>query len=655
MKYIALCGNPNCGKSTLFNLLTGSNQKVGNWAGVTVEYKYGLLKGRRDVTVVDTPGIYSLTPFSPDEQVTLNYLTDSKPDLIINVADATNLQRSLYLTMQLARQGIPMVVALNLQDEAEKLGIRADADALEREIGCKFFGISAAKAIGTDKLTAYCLTLLTRSHCARALPNSTPRSPAQSHDSANGQPAERQAQDMYAQIDRIIARCVTQRAPTADSRSRTDKIDAVLLNKWLAFPIFAAVMTAVFYISVGGPGRYLSNLLEEYVLPLLRKGISALLRSSPAWLRSLALDGLTDGVMSVLGFTPQVMLLFGCIALLEASGYMARIALLTDRLLRQIGLGGRSFVSLVLGCGCSVPAINATRGIKSQSERIATATLTPMMPCSAKLAVIAYFTAQVFDGNALIAMSFYLLSIVTVIAGGAVLKAANRRKRNEGDIFVLELPPYRAPTPANVLKQMWLRGKAFVAKAGTVILAASGVMWFLKTFGADLQMTDVDNSLLALLGKALSPIFVPLGFDDGGCGWQFSVAALSGIAAKETVVTTLNILLPQGAANCISALGAYSFVAYNLLTVPCVAATAASFAEQGRKNGLKAMLFQSVTAYIVCLTLYQGTLLLRAHTAAVGALIAIAAVIALSCAVAHKTTAKRCCDGCTGCHTPKSK
>ena len=378
---------------------------------------------------------------------------------------------------------------------------------------------------------------------------------------------------------------------------------------------------------------------------------SWLSKTNLPWLTSLIVDGIIGGVMSVVGFLPQVMLLFGCISVLEASGYMSRIAFITDRLLNKIGLGGRSFVSMILGCGCSVPAIMATRTIKNANERNATVTLTPFMPCSAKLAVISFFTSYILGGNALFAISFYFMSILAVILGGLCLKLISRKKQDLDNAFIMELPTYRLPTLSNVWKQMKDRGKAFLVKAGTVIFLASVVLWLTTNFNFRFQSVDTSNSMLASLGKLIAPIFVPLGFNDGGCGWQFSVATLSGIAAKETVVTTLNILLPQGINGTISGLGAYSFVAYNLLTVPCVATISASFAEQGKLNGLKSMLFQMCTAYIVSLCIYQLGSFANKHTATFTVAV-ILTVVAAAMFPAVKFLLKRrgqcsCCNGCT--------
>ena len=642
---VALVGNPNSGKTTLFNALTGSNQKVGNWPGVTVERKTGKYKQDNTVAIVDTPGIYSLTPFTPEETVARDYLTEGNPDVIVNVVDSTNLERNLYLTTQLVELGIPLVVALNMQDEAQAKGIVIDKVALEQAFHCKFASISAAKNIGIAELIDIALKTVEKQSATNGKMSESP--PHHHHET-------RTAEQRYAFIDKTVRQAQSTDAKAAKNSNKqtvTERIDKIVLNKWLAFPIFAAIMTLVFYLSVGSVGGFLSGLINDMFTPALQSLVASwLVKTDLPWLTSLIVDGIIGGVMSVVGFLPQIMLLFGCISVLEASGYMSRIAFITDRLLNKIGLGGRSFVSMILGCGCSVPAIMATRTIKNVNERNATITLTPFMPCSAKLAVISCFTSYILGGNALFAISFYFLSILAIIIGGFCLKLISRKKDTE-NAFIMELPTYRCPTLNNVWKQMRDRGKAFLVKAGTVIFVASVALWLLTNFNFRFESVSTENSMLASLGKLIAPVFIPLGFNDGGCGWQFSVATLTGIAAKETVVTTLNILLPQGISGAISGLGAYSFVAYNLLTVPCVATISASFAEQGRLNGLKSLLFQICSAYIVSLCIYQLGSLAKRYTAVFTIIIVITAVaIGVFFAVRYLIHHRGHCNNCTGCN-----
>ena len=631
---IALCGNPNSGKTTLFNLLTGSNQKVGNWPGVTVEQKIGKYRADSTVAIVDTPGVYSLTPFTPEEQVTRDFLLNTKPDVIINVIDATCLERSLFLTTQLLELDTPVVVALNMQDEAQAKGIKIDEKALEKQLGCNFIWISASKNVGVKELMSHCLAgnfatvkrfRYDEAH-ESAIRNAkisinTPHSRFVAIQALSETEQTDIVEQRYRKIQQIVAKSVATAQKSEKERrieQITNKIDSVVLNKWLAFPIFALVMALIFYLSIGSVGGLLTDLINDGLTPRLQELATNLLANADTpWLTSLVSDGIIAGVMSVVGFLPQIMILFGLIAILEASGYMSRIAFITDRLLRNIGLGGRSFVSMVLGCGCSVPAIMATRTIKRADERNATITLAPFMPCSAKLAIISFFTARLLGGNALFAVSFYFISIFAIILGGLLLKLMRRTQDDTADAFILELPPYRAPKLTNVFKQMWERGKAFLFKAGTIIFTASVLLWTLTNLNFQFEFCSASDSMLAGLGKLIAPLFTPLGFNDMGHGWQFAVATLTGIAAKETVVTTLQILLPSGIDGAISALGAYTFVVYNLLTVPCVAAISASFTEQGNwRLGLKSAAFQIITAYLVSLVIYQSGRLATAYPTA---------------------------------------
>lgn len=666
---VALCGNPNSGKTTLFNRLTGSNQKVGNWPGVTVEQKQGVYRNNSDVTVVDTPGVYSLKPYSVDEQITNGYLLNSKPDLILNIVDATNLERSLLLTTQLLELDAPVIVALNMQDEAEAKGIKVDEKELEQFFGCKFFPISAANGNGINELMDFCTKpakdFLKKKRIAfsavieKELKNiNTTITPTDNKRwraiSLNRIQSTQITEERYLKISEAVK--LSQSLVKNDKQTKrtnlTERIDKIVLHKWLAFPIFFVVMAAIFYFSIDGPGGLLTNLINERFTPLLKSALSNLLADVNAkWLSSLIVDGIVSGVMSIVGFTPQIMILFGFISALEASGYMSRIAFITDRLLNKLGLGGRSFVSMILGCGCSVPAIMSTRTIKNTNERNATITLAPFMPCSAKLAVISFFTANIFGGKALFAISFYIVSILAVILGGYIIKLFNRKNNKCNDAFIMELPEYRVPHITNVLKQMWERGKAFLLKAGTIIFAASVILWILQTFNFKFEFADTNNSMLAEIGKFISPVFVPLGFNDKGYGWQFSVATLTGIFAKETVITTLEILLPTSISNCISALGAFCFVTYNLLTVPCIAAISASFTEQGNiKNGLKSAAFQIVTAYSVSLAVYQIGLIFARHTQTAVIVICIAAVaVTTVLAVVYAIKHRKCCGDCAKC------
>lgn len=704
---IALCGNPNSGKTTLFNALTGSNQKVGNWPGVTVERKLGVYKQDTTVTIADTPGIYSLSPFTIDEQVAHKYLMEEHPDLIINTVDSTSLERGLFLTSQLLELDIPMVVALNMQDEAKAKGITINVDALQKEFGCKFFSISASKGQGIDELMRYCIagdyaqknhfTYSDEVECAIDKIDKLVNGSEHKHwvalkllekdptmisllkltdeqiayvkqinkdlsDKLGDIVSAKVVEQRYQRIEEVVKKSVKiDKSGIKQEKAQqvTAKIDKFVLNKWLAFPLFIMIMALVFFIAMGPwTGGLLTDLINDNLTTWLQNTLNNLLTNALGqghWLTSLVVDGIIGGVMGVVGFVPQIMLLFGCIAILEASGYMSRIAFITDRMLNKIGLGGRSFVSMIIGCGCSVPAVMATRTIKNINERNTTITLTPFMPCSAKLAVISFVSNAMFPTNhatsALVAISFYFLSILAVITGGLVLKVFNRKKTNASDTFIMELPTYRKPTAYSVLKQMWERGKAFLAKAGTIILTASVLLWVLESFDFGFNYLDgnAENSMLASVGKIIAPVFAPIGFGD----WRFAVATLSGIAAKETVVATLGVTL--GDTSIVEALGsgigAYTFVVYNLLTVPCVATISASFAEQGNwKNGTKSILFQLVTSYVVAFLIYQiGTLAINNTKTFVIAITLTAIAFVLYFSVRYLVKNKGCsyeCDHC---------
>lgn len=597
-KTVALVGNPNCGKSTLFNVLTKSHQHVGNWAGVTVEKKEGKLFCDQNITVIDLPGVYSLTPFSLDEQVVSDYLASNSPDLIINVVDSTNLERSLFLTTQLLEKPFPVVVALNMYDELTASGDSIDCEKLRSAYGCKFIPLSAKRSLGVDELLQYV--------------NEKDKFPSKPLNKKSNDP-EKVAYESYKQISQTLKSAYIRKEIKPKHYYKptfSDKMDAVLTNKWLAFPIFALVMLIIFQLAIGGIGSALTNLFNEILFPKLIELVGVGLSGCRVWLQSLILDGILRGVLSIVAFAPQIMLLFGCISILEESGYMARVAFITDRLLYKVGLGGRSFVSMLLGCGCSVPAIMSTRTIKNLGERNATIILSPFVPCSAKVALFSFFTAEIFGGNSLVATSMYFVSILSVILGGLLLKVFRRKTADASEIFLMELPPYRLPQAKSVAIEMWNKGKSFLIKAGTVIFTASVVLWVLTRLDGSFNLVAVSDSIIAQIGKAIAPIFAPLGFGR----WEFAVATISGITAKETVVTTLKILFDgKNLSAILSPLATYSFMTFNLLCAPCITAISASFRELGKvKQGLFAVMFQTSLAYIVSLAIYQiGSAIIR--------------------------------------------
>lgn len=639
---VALCGNPNCGKTTLFNLLTGDNQKVGNWPGVTVQQKTGIWRSWPNACVIDTPGTYSLNPYTEEEKVSCQYLHDGKANLLLNVVDCTQLVRSLFFTTQLLQLDTPMVVALNFCDEAEANGIRVNEQKLQAAFGCPFVKISAAKRMGIAQLCEQCKSTLQNANTSKSTSQTKFCAKFPQNESAH-----LQAQRRYEFVERIASDSIirTKQSNAADNQRRTtQKIDAVVLNKWLAFPIFAAVIALIFFLSVGSVGSFLADAINNRLTPLLQNVANAFfLKYGMPRLASLVSNGIIAGVMSVVSFLPQVTLLFAALATLEASGYTARIAFITDGPLGKIGLGGRSVVAMILGCGCSVPAITSSKTIKSTAERNATVTLAPFMPCSAKLAIIALLTSAM-PNSAVIATSFYLLSIATIVAGSLFLKG---RKNTNDTTFIMELPSYRLPSARNVLKQTCERGKSFLTKAGTVILVASVVLWFAQHYNFKMQWVDTQNGMLATIGKTIAPLFYPLGFNDSGYGWQFAVATLSGFSAKETVVATLQLLLPCRPNQCISSLGAYSFVAYNVLTAPCVAAISAIISERGR-DAWKSIVFQIATAYMVSLTIYQvGRAVQRYPNVIVTALTCLLIATAIVFTLKHNT--KTTCANCNDC------
>ena len=663
----ALIGNQNCGKTTLFNQLTGSNQHVGNFPGVTVERKEGVIKKHADVTVVDLPGIYSLSPYTSEEVVTRDFLIRHKPDCIINILDATNLERNLYLTLQLMELNIPMVLALNMMDEVRASGNTIYIRRLQEELGLAVIPISASKNEGVADLveaaveTAQAGTPPKKLDFCRGAVHKAIHSLAhiiEDQAAAAGYPlryaatklvegdapameelgltpnqkdivghvveemeqtlgTDREAAlaDMrYDYIERLCA-LTTKKSAQTKEQLRSVKIDNILTHKIWAIPIFLGIMFAIFWLTFGVVGSTLSDLFSNAITgltDLVSQGLVAI-GVNPT-IHSLVIDGIFAGVGSVLSFLPTIVLLFFFLSLLEDSGYMARVAFVMDKLLRKIGLSGRSFVPMLIGFGCSVPAIMATRTLASERDRKMTILLTPFMSCSAKLPIYAVFTQAFFqDNQAVVMISIYVLGIVVGILSGLLFKRTIFRGKPVP--FVMELPAYRLPSIKSVGLHMWEKAKDFLKKAFTIIFVATIVIWFLQSF--DYRFNLVENSadsMLGAIGRFIAPIFAPLGFSD----WRISTAILTGLSAKEAVVSTLSVLtgvgtaqLPATLAGLFTPLTAFTFLVFVLLYMPCVAAMAAMRRELGStKYTLLAMLYQTGVAWIVAFLIFTiGSLL----------------------------------------------
>ena len=666
---IALAGNPNSGKTTLFNALTGANQFVGNWPGVTVEKKAGRLKKRPDVEIVDLPGIYSLSPYTLEEVVARSYLVGERPDAILNIIDGTNLERNLYLTTQLAELGIPVVVAINMMDVVRKNGDVIDTAKLSRALGCKVFEVSALKNIGTIDAAEAAVEAArsgktvpmhtfsgavehTLAHIEEAavhsLPNEQQRwyaiklferdervlkelslsSETVSHIEQDIRAAELECDDdaesiitneRYLYIASIIKRCYQKK--NADKPTVSDKIDRVVTNRWAAFPIFAAIMFLVYYISIATVGAIATDwtndvLFGEWILPTLSDATS----DWWPWLSGLVVDGIVGGVGAVLGFVPQMLVLFIFLAFLESCGYMARIAFVLDRVFRKFGLSGKSFIPMLVGVGCSVPGVMASRTIENERDRRMTVMTTPFIPCGAKLPIIALISGVIFGrDSAWIATLSFFIGIAAVIISGIILK---KTRMFEGDPapFIMELPAYHMPTLRHLLRSTWERGWSFIKKAGTVILLSTVVLWFLQAFGIKAGrfgiVEDLNYSLMAYIGRPLGVLFAPLGWATWKL-WKPAVATVTGLIAKENVVATFGLLygfaeISESGAEIWASLAlemnapaALSFLIFNLLWAPCFAAIGAIKREMDSARWTWfAIGYQCLLAYVVSFVVY---------------------------------------------------
>ncbi len=697
---IALAGNPNCGKTTLFNSLTGSNQYVGNWPGVTVEKKEGRLKGAKDVMIQDLPGVYSLSPYTLEEAVARGYLINEKPDAILNIVDGVNIERNLYLTTQLIELGLPVVVAVNMIDLVHKNGDQIDLKKLSESLGCAVVEMSALKGQGGME-AAQKAAELARSQQAAEPPHvfngSVEHAIAHIEESISGlvsprylrwyaikvferdqqvltelaldaelkshleqhiadceQELDDDAESIitnqrYSYISGVVGKAVKKKA-AKHSLSTSDKIDQIVTNRILALPIFAAVMFLVYYIAIGTVGDWVTGwtndvLFGEIIPPAVEGWMTGL--GCADWLVGLVVDGIIGGVGAVLGFVPQMLVLFLMLSILEDIGYMARVAFIMDRIFRKFGLSGKSFIPMLIGSGCGVPGVMASRTIENERDRRMTIMTTCFVPCGAKLPIIGLFAGALFGGSGLVAVSAYFVGVAAIVLSGIMLK---KTKAFAGDPapFVMELPQYHVPSANNVLRATWERGWSFIKRAGTVILASSIILWFLQGFGfadgAFGMVEDNNSSLLAAIGSGVAFVFKPLGFGD----WQSTVATVTGLIAKENVVSTFGVLFHLGeevaedAPDLLAAvalhytqLAAYSFMLFNLLCAPCFAAMGAIKREMNNaKWTLGAIGYMCGFAYVVSLIVYQlGGLFTGETSFGLGTIAALACLAGLLCLI----------------------
>lgn len=694
---MALAGNPNSGKTTLFNGLTGANQYVGNWPGVTIEKKEGKLKGNKNVRLVDLPGIYSLSPYSPEEMVSRKYLLEENPQVIINIIDGTNLERNLYLTTQLKELGLPMVLAINMMDLVEKKGDEINFDKLEKLTGCPVVQISALKGTGINELAQVASKLV---ESPNPYGEEHPFTGALEHGLAHIEDflrdhveekrlrwfsikiferdksvlkyldlSKEEESQIITKAEEIIKECEVELDDDVESIvinaryeyvtkltgkiykrksgsiwTPSDRIDRIVTNKWLALPLFAIVMTIVYYVSVTTVGAWATDwandtLFGQWVPELFEKGL-IFLNTAP-WLNGLVLDGIVAGVGAVLGFVPQMFVLFAFLAILEGCGYMARVAFIMDRLFRKFGLSGKSFIPMLVGTGCGVPGVMASRTIESEKERRMTVMTVTFVPCGAKLPIIALIAGAIFRGAWWVAPSAYFIGVLAIVVSGIILKKS-RMFAGDPSPFVMELPPYHLPLLSSVAHSTWERGFSFIKKAGTIVLLSTIIIWFTSNYGIldgrIVMVDDLKEGFLSILGGAIAPIFSPLGWGN----WQGAVATITGLLAKENVVGTFGVLYGMsevaedgveiwGALSAgFTALSAYSFLVFNLLCSPCFAAIGAIKKEM---NSAKwtwfALGYQTGFAYAIALIIYQLGSFISTGTFTVGVAVAIVILLML--------------------------
>lgn len=682
---IALAGNPNSGKTTLFNALTGANQYVGNWPGVTVEKKEGKLKNNKDVSLVDLPGIYSLSPYTQEEVVARNFLIDERPDAILNIVDGTNIERNLYLTTQLLELGIPVVIAVNMMDVVRKRGDKISVEALSKKLGCRAVEISALKTTGIEEVQEAMIAAANEdsfipkhsfsgpvehalAHIEEAVIHDMPEEIQRwysikiferdkdiikklkidkdvlDHIEKDIVAVEKEFDDdaesiitneRYEYITGMIGDCYKKKRKERFSTS--DKIDKVVTNKFLALPIFAAIMFVVYYLSISTVGTmgtdWVNDVLFGEIIPnALDKWLNAI--DCATWLHSLVVDGIVGGVGAVLGFLPQIMVLFILLAILEGCGYMARVAFIMDKIFRKFGLSGKSFIPILIGTGCGVPGIMASRTIENDRDRKITIMTTTFIPCSAKIPIIALISSSLFGGAWWVAPSAYFLGIAAIVVSGIILK---KTKLFEGDPspFVMELPEYHMPTVGAVLRSMWERSWSFIKKAGTIILLSSIIIWFASKFGwvnghfvFDEEL-DLAKSILGHIGSGVKIIFAPLGFGTGKAGTGATVATVMGLVAKEEVVGVFGAL--HKSVKEFGVIAGYSFLIFNLLCAPCFAAMGAIKREMNSWKWFGiAVGYQCLFAYVIALIVYQFGILFAGRANIIGLIVASVCVVGLA-------------------------